>query len=910
MKKRVLSFILLLTLIPGLSLMATVISGSKVTVTSYANQQIEINGNTELHLTATTNVLTNSKITLNANEAWVFFDNVRPSVVAANYLSQIRVGGDTAKLGVNVRVEIYLQGAVVIPHAPNFKALTVYKGTGFSGDSAQYPIAMYNTGLGTMDNAIQSIKLKRGYMATFACNTIGTGYSRVYIADKADVIISQLPDALKGKISFIRVFPWKWVSKKGWAGAEVFADTLNCTWRYDWGAGGTSTLDMEFVPMRHNSTWDSYSKITAKQNTTQALAFNEPERADQANMTVEQCIAQWPELLKSGLRLGSPAVAGNDEAKCMKYLESFFDKCDSLNYRVDFIAIHSYYGGLTAKQMYDLHKKIFTRFGNRPIWLTEWNNGANWTTETWPSTLDAQFTKQKTDMTNFFNMLDTATIFERHAVFNNVAEKRYMTYLSEDTVAPTHPKGFLTPAGVMMRNFNAKIAYTGKYDVVRKWNPFPINLSTVANSTNTSAFKPAWVDPNGEMMGVTYVQKQDSKGVFQDIASFEKVASNYEDPSSYNTPGTYTYRVIRKSEDGLTTVTSNEAIIDAADGSADVQYGKSTRENSLWSTIKFAKTFSARPAIILGTPTYGNPSLPLTSRIKTVYTTGCSNHIEPWKYNAASTFTAAEKVAYLASKTGTSDWGGLTAQSGVVSNVNTSWVTVTFPTAFAVIPAVFVAQTTSYSSIPTTVRIRNVSKTGFQVCLQKELAQKATALTSEEVNYTAVTPGTGTINNCPVTVGISTPYAVSSTSFPVILSTAYSNPLVFANIQTSNDTIPVTLRYASQSATSILFVKQRETSTGTSVPNNDGIAWMIMDYKPMPSAITRTQAETTLSVYPNPVTQTLYIKGLSSEVRAEVYTLSGTKVMDEITTGFLDFGSLTKGVYMLKINNQTIKVVK
>jgi len=817
MRKKLLSFTLLLTLASCLQLMATVISGSKVTVASYANQQIEINGNTELHLTATTNVLTNSKITLNANEAWVFFDNVRPSVVAANYLSQIRVGSDTAKLGVNVRVEIYLQGAVVMPHKPDFKALTVYKNTGFTGDSAQYPIAMYNTGLGTMDNAIQSIKLKRGYMATFACKTDGTGYSRVYIADKADVNISQLPDALKGKISFIRVFPWKWVSKKGWAGAEFFADTLNCTWRYDWGAGGTSTLDMEFVPMRHNSTWDSYSKITAKQNTTQVLAFNEPERADQANMTVDQCIAQWPELLKSGLRLGSPAVAGNDEAKCMKYLDSFFKKCDSLNYRVDFIAIHSYYGGLTAKQMYDIHKRISVRFGNRPIWLTEWNNGANWTTETWPTTLDAQFTKQKTDMTNFFNMLDTASFVERHAVFNNVEEQRYMVYLSDDTSAPTHPKGFLTPAGVMMRNFNARAAYTGKYDVNNKWNPLPINLSTVANSTTALAFKPAWVDPNGEMLGVTYVQKQDSKGVFQDIASFDKVASNFEDQSTYNTPGTYTYRVIRKSEDGLTTVTSNEAIIDAADGSADTQYGKSVRENSLWSTIKFAKTFAARPAVILGIPTYGNPSIPLTSRVKTVYTTGCNNHIEPWKYNAASTFTATEKLAYMATRTGTSDWGGLTAQSGVVSNVNTSWVTVTFPTAFAVVPAVFVAQTTSYSSVPTTVRIRNVSKTGFQVCLQKELAQKATALTSEEVNYTAVTPGTGTINNCPVTVGVSASDAVSSSSFQVILGTAYSDPLVFAHIQTCNDTIPVTLRYASQSATSILFVKQREASTGTSL---------------------------------------------------------------------------------------------
>jgi len=78
----------------------------------------------------------------------------------------------------------------------------------------------------------------------------------------------------------------------------------------------------------------------------------------------------------------------------------------------------------------------------------------------------------------------------------------------------------------------------------------------------------------------------------------------------------------------------------------------------------------------------------------------------------------------------------------------------------------------------------------------------------------------------------------------------------------------------------------------------------------MPSAIHETQSAAPLGVYPNPVTNTLYIKGLDSEARAEVYTLSGTKVLDEITSGFIDFSNLSKGIYMLKIKNQTIKVVK
>ena len=39
------------------------------------------------------------------------------------------------------------------------------------------------------------------------------------------------------------------------------------------------------------------------------LGFNEPDRSDQSNMTVEEAIALWPQLVQKSNRLGSPAVA-------------------------------------------------------------------------------------------------------------------------------------------------------------------------------------------------------------------------------------------------------------------------------------------------------------------------------------------------------------------------------------------------------------------------------------------------------------------------------------------------------------------------------------------------------------------------------------------------------------------------
>ena len=53
-------------------------------------------------------------------------------------------------------------------------------------------------------------------MATLATAADGTGYSRVFIADDKDLEFSIMPALLDKSISFIRVFDWEWVSKKGW----------------------------------------------------------------------------------------------------------------------------------------------------------------------------------------------------------------------------------------------------------------------------------------------------------------------------------------------------------------------------------------------------------------------------------------------------------------------------------------------------------------------------------------------------------------------------------------------------------------------------------------------------------------------------------------------------------------------
>lgn len=65
-------------------------------------------------------------------------------------------------------------------------------------------------------------------MATFAQHPDGSGASQVFIAQDSDLEIAVLPASLDREISFIRVFPWRWVGKKG--SCDVAPDALDADW--------------------------------------------------------------------------------------------------------------------------------------------------------------------------------------------------------------------------------------------------------------------------------------------------------------------------------------------------------------------------------------------------------------------------------------------------------------------------------------------------------------------------------------------------------------------------------------------------------------------------------------------------------------------------------------------------------
>lgn len=520
------------------------VTGSNASFLTSFNTRYTATGKTDLHLTGAWTPMVNSTVELNGNDAWLFIDNVKPSQVAANWLSAITIDGLPAAGNPNVRIAVYKNGTAIIPNGnlTAAAALEAYTAPGLAGDSRTFETITYHDSLAAFDNRIRSFRLHRGFIATLANNADGGGYSRVFIANDSDLVINTMPEGLDTSVSFIRIFKWDWPSKKGWAGGGLPVSLTNATWFYDWNIGGIPTVDYNYALIRHNGGWPAFSDINAKTNANTLLGFNEPDQADQANISVEEAIRQWPEMMKSGLRIGSPAPANPSNS----WLPNFLSKCDSLNYRVDFVAVHCYWNSRTPQQWYSGLKAIYDQV-KRPLWITEWNNGANWTGEAWPADPAAQFEKQYNDIKGILQVLDTTSFVERYSIYNWVENKRAMV------LADT-----LTKAGKYYAADKSAFAYNPKMAFVHKWKLAVPTITGAIDSDNYSKLTLRYQELNGEM-GSKYTIERKVDGTDTTFVAIHTDSAYVLNKDIFFTDSIYantTYRIKAFSRDGLQTAYS------------------------------------------------------------------------------------------------------------------------------------------------------------------------------------------------------------------------------------------------------------------------------------------------------------------------------------------------------------------
>src|SRR5690606_573280 len=197
--------------------------------------------------------------------------------------------------------------------------------------------------LGPFAANIRSFTLKRGYTATFASNENGTGTSRNFVAQDSDIEISVMPSGLDGTVRFIRVFPWRWVSKKGTC--DVDPGLLNAKWHYNWDINTNSTRDREYAAIKQQPNWPSLNQNWQTRGINHLLGFNEPDNPVEdayKNLTPQgsatNAAARWPELLGTGLRVGAPAITDGGS----NWLFAFMNEANALGHRVDYVPVHYY----------------------------------------------------------------------------------------------------------------------------------------------------------------------------------------------------------------------------------------------------------------------------------------------------------------------------------------------------------------------------------------------------------------------------------------------------------------------------------------------------------------------------------------------------------------------------------------
>lgn len=902
----------------------------------------ELNTATDLHVTAGSNAVTGS-IDISNPDAVLIFDNIKPSVVIRDYASKITINGAAFNLNNNVLVSIYKQGSIVIPHGKSFNPLTVYTEENFKGKSNNtYFPNTYNRALGEFDNNIRSFKLKRGYMVTLATAKNGTGYSRVFVANHSDLEVPVLQTELTGKISFFRIFRWQWPNKKGYSGGDgTDNEILNTTWFYTWGAGENARVDREFVPQRHHETgksaggeqfwaWPGWNEINGRDETvTHVLGQNEPDNngvtAKEVKMSPDEIVALWEPFLESGTRIGTPATTNPNN-----WIPEFVRKCKAKNLRVDYVAVHWYKGGQNPKNFINDLKWLHDQTG-LPIWITEWNNGANWTTEkgfsiangtwyNWTNNLDTDRNNHALWMKDVLQLLDEAPFIERYAIYNAVEAKRY--------VVDNHN---LTAAGEVYANAKPTFAYDDANAYVMTWNHIaPSELSSsYAVTRKVTTLK--WNNSNGEMTDSSHIERKFNDGEWMKIKTLKSqettAVTAYDTLSTDAKAGNYTYRVRNFDCDGKSRYTTETTItLGGAEGHAGFQFGRLNLANTE-EVITFFEPIGesgTRPAVFVGQTTWNNKKTGLVPQVVTILDNQFKFRYFPWTLGETTSMTTTDECDFLIVSPGNQKFGTLEMEVGEVNQrVGKDTLEVIFNQPFptGITPVVLVQTITSMSTYPFMPKIWDVTSTGFKIKMMRQEGLAYTGFPTNIVKYLAITPGSASMGNGKIiSAGISTNKIGGKIKQNTYLNQPEGqepyqlySPYLLGGFQTNNIDVPLLLRKSGNIVTTQENENGEEevttgfsvfrhldntatVSTNSSSVNGDYLGWIAISNDPTITDDITDIGSSTFSVSVN--NRRVYV---TSEQTAFLFTLSGMQVAFE--------NPVSPGIYIVKCGNQSKKII-
>lgn len=234
-------------------------------------------------------------------------------------------------------------------------------------------------------------------------------------------------------------------------GAKRIA-ALNVAWYYTWKLTPIEGVSAEkFVPMIHgrNGLQRDMKELQARGKVATLLVINEPNKVDQANLSVDAVVRLWPEIEKLADNISTPSVAGITSP----WFDRFYRIAKNKNLKMDFMAVHIY-GPPNAEKI--LHKidAAYKKY-RMPIWITEFAV-ADW---------DASPKKCKSNCKNRYSE-DEVLAFMKE-VLPELEKRPYITHYAWFGAGKNHPftheqvrtsrlfekNGDLTPLGKFYADF-------------------------------------------------------------------------------------------------------------------------------------------------------------------------------------------------------------------------------------------------------------------------------------------------------------------------------------------------------------------------------------------------------------------------------------------------------------------------
>ena len=898
--KRLLSAALLLMVGYAIALAAN----TKKTVTQVSTT-VSLTDDVDYHISSTTPFTATGSIDIvNTDHAVVILDAVKPSK-AKDYLSYIKINGAEAKNNTNCQVKLYNLGTIILPYGTATRPLTLYDGAGFSGESYNSLTEGHTGGYmndipKAWNNRVKSFKLKRGYMVTFALKKSGRGYSRCFIAADSDLEVDLTKESsglMSERISSYRIFKWYDAGKKqlaNAAGDKTSLDLLNVQSTYDWGQGNTSLQpDYEWVPNHIYEDWPSTSTIGSTSQSPHTKANNEPRnQSDDTPQDLETILNNWENMMRTGLRLCSPASwDGSDYWNATGFLADFLDEVDKRGWRCDIIDLHCYWPEGNFGNVSNWSNKY-----KRPIWISEWCWGASWNN-------NGSFSGNATEASFAAAIKNITTNLN-----NNPAVERYFYWNGENGAFPCKltRNGALTQAGQYYSTMDSGLGYTGYVNYV------PHAPTPEAISDLTGTFKPGsksctvtWTNMNGDLSKTIILQRKVGSGKYETIASFDGISNEETSKLKFTDtvePGnSYTYRVIDTLFNKKTAMSNDFTLYTAqTSGAGNVQYGSSTSMPLDKGYAFFAESFDEQPAVVFGsatmknTPTSTNSVGIINNLLSVTPQSGAFTYLT-YQENlwTNTTATKAETSNFISAKPGNGKIGELNYETGYVSkgddisyanagSYGSDVVEVTFQQPFAEAPVVMITPLHTSATLPVLMwRVFDVTKEGFKFQLQYESTQTK-SMTQRKVCYFAIDKGTGKDGNGALfTVGCKE-MTFKSANVALDYDTTLVNPIMLAQLQSFNYQAAAILRLASVGeANARLRMQVDPTNTNmvltTSRSATENVGYILISEDPEPVGINTVQ-DSGFKVQDSSIFD-LSGRRLEGTLKKGIYIINGQKLL-------------------------------